>query len=119
MADKGGGAVIIFATFGTRDEAERAGEKLVELRLAARGSVIPTLSSFYYRDGRIFRDHEALLLLKTVADKAEQVEEFIRAESPQEVAEVLVVSVERAMPAYLDWVLAEVSEGAHRTSHTC
>jgi uncharacterized protein involved in tolerance to divalent cations len=42
-------AVIIFATFGSRDEAERAGEKLVEMRLAARGSVVPTLSSFYYR----------------------------------------------------------------------
>jgi periplasmic divalent cation tolerance protein len=109
-------AVIIFATFGSRDEAERMGERLVEMRLAARGSVIPTLSSFYYRDGRIFRDHEALLLLKTLAGKAEQVEEFIRAENPEEAAEVLVVSVERTMPAYLDWVLSEVSEGAHRSS---
>jgi periplasmic divalent cation tolerance protein len=112
----GDGAVIIFATFGSRDEAERTGEKLVEMRLAARGSVIPTLSSFYYREGRIFRDHEALLLLKTVAGKVNQVEEFIRAENPEEVTEFLVVSVERAMPAYLDWVLSEVSEGAHRTT---
>ncbi len=110
------GVVIIFATFGSRDEAERMGEKLVEMRLAARGSVVPTLSSFYYRDGRIFRDHEALLLLKTLADKAEQVEEFIRAENPEDVEEVLVVRVEHAMPAYLDWLVKEVSEGAHRSS---
>ena len=116
MTDSAEVAVIVFATFGTRDEAERAGEKLVEMRLAARGSVIPTLSSFYYRDGRIFRDHEALLLLKTVAGKVAQVEEFIRSENPDEVVEVLVVSVERAMPAYLDWVLKEVSSGAHRST---
>ena len=116
MTETGEIAVIVFATFGTRDEAERAGEKLVEMRLAARGSVIPTLSSFYYRDGRIFRDHEALLMLKTVTGKVAEVEEFIRSENPNEVAEVLVVNVDRAMPAYLDWVLKEVSAGAHRSA---
>ena len=112
-------AVIIFATFGSRDEAERAGEKLVEMRLAARGSVVPTLSSFYYREGRIFRDHEALLLLKTVADKADEVAEFIRQESTQEVPEILVVRVEAGLPAYLEWVLKEVREAEPRGTRTC
>ena len=54
--------VILLVTLGTRDEAERMGEGLVDAGLAARGSVIPTIHSFYREDGRLLLGSEAELV---------------------------------------------------------
>ncbi len=74
--------VLILATFGSRDEAERAGEKLVEQQLATDGAVIPTVHTFHFREGRMHRNHEALLLLKTTFGQAAEVLDQMLAESP-------------------------------------
>lgn len=103
-------AVIIFATFQTRDEAERVGEALVERRLAACGSVIPTVHSFYHWEGKLHREHEALLLIKTAAEKVPEINRFIQAEGTYDTPEVLAVTVEAGLPSYVDWVLSEVRE---------
>jgi periplasmic divalent cation tolerance protein len=111
--------VLIFATLGSRDEAERAGEKLVEMRLAACGSIIPTVHSFYFWEGRMRRNHEALLLLKTTAEKVEEIQDFIQGETAYDLPEVLVVAVESGLPQYLAWLLKEVREGEPRGSASC
>jgi periplasmic divalent cation tolerance protein len=107
-------AVIVFATFQTRDEAEQVGEALVEQRLAACGSVIPTVHSFYYWEGKLRREHEALLMLKTAAEKVPAISDYIRAEGSHETPEVLAVGVDSGLPAYLDWLLSEVRTEGER-----
>src|SRR2546423_14637837 len=102
---------MIFATLGSRDEAERAGEKLVEMRLAACGSIIPTVHSFYFWEGRMRRNHEALLLLKTTREKVAAIEDFIRGETAYDLPEVLVLAVESGVPPDLERVLKEVGAG--------
>jgi len=111
--------VMMFATLGSRDEAERAGEKLVEMRLAACGSIIPTVHTFYFWEGRMRRNHEALLLLKTTREKVAEIEDFMRGETAYEPPDVLVVAVESGLPQYLEWVLKEVREGQPRGSASC
>ncbi len=101
-------AVIVFATFQTRDEAEQVGEAMVERRLAACGSVIPTVHSFYHWEGKLHREHEALLMLKTTRAMVEQVQEFIRAEGSHKLPEVLAVGVDAGLPDYLAWLAGEV-----------
>ncbi|TMF88406.1 MAG: divalent-cation tolerance protein CutA [Chloroflexi bacterium] len=73
---------LILATFGSRDEAERAGEKMVEQQLATDGAVIPTVHTFHFREGRMHRNHEALLLLKTTGGQAAEVLDQLLSESP-------------------------------------
>jgi periplasmic divalent cation tolerance protein len=107
-------AVIVFATFQTRDEAEQVGEALVEQRLAACGSVIPTVHSFYHWEGKLRREHEALLLLKTAAEKVPEIEEYIRTEGSHETPEVLAVGVDAGLPAYLEWLLTDVRTAGKR-----
>lgn len=85
---------LVLATFGTRDEAERAGEKLVEMRLAETGAVIPTVHSFYFLEGRMHRNHEALLLLRTSAERVGEVKDFLRAEGPDTAPESLAVAID-------------------------
>ena len=102
-------AVIVFATFQTRDEAEQVGEAMVEQHLAACGSVIPTVHSFYHCEGKLHREHEALLLLKTTRARLPEVEDFIRREGTYKVPEILAVGVDGGLPEYLEWLVAESS----------
>ena len=71
--------VLIMVTAGGRNDAERIGEGLVEGRLAACCTVIPMVHSFYYEDGQLKREHESLLLIKTVESRSQAVQEYVRA----------------------------------------
>ena len=104
-------AVLVLVTAGSRDEAERLGEGVVESRLAACASVIPVVHSFYRWEGRLQREHEALLLIKTVAEKADAAMAFVREHHSYELPEILRVNVDGGLAAYLDWMQGDVSAG--------
>jgi periplasmic divalent cation tolerance protein len=101
--------VLILVTAGGRNDAERLGEGLVEARLAAYCSVVPTVHSFYYWEGQLKREHEALLLVKTVESRAQAVQEYVRANHAYELPDILQVAIEGGLPAYLQWVADQVT----------
>jgi periplasmic divalent cation tolerance protein len=107
------GAVLLLVSCGGRDEAERLGEAVVQRRLAACGSVVPVIHSFYYWEGKLQREHEALLLVKTSAAKAEAAADFIREQHSYDLPEILQLDVTGGSPKYLAWLLGEL-EGAPR-----
>ena len=100
--------VLIMVTTGGRDDAERLGEALVVDHLAASCTVIPTVHSTYYLDGQLMREHEALLMVKTTAARAEAVKAFVRSRHDHAVPEMLQVAVEAGSPAYLSWLTDQV-----------
>lgn len=97
-------------TTGGRDDAERIGEALVVERLAACCSVVPTVHSFYYWDGQLKREHEALLMIKTLESKAKAVQEFVRTHHDYQVPEVIQLPIEGGNSAYLDWLEGQVAQ---------
>ena len=101
--------VLIMVTAGGRNDAERLGEALVEARIAASCTVIPTVHSFYYEDGQLKREHESLLLIKTVESRAKAVQDYVRANHSYEVPEILQIAIEGGSPAYLKWLADQVS----------
>ena len=101
---------MIMVTAGGRNDAERLGEGLVEARVAACCSVIPMVYSFYYEDGQLKREHESLLLIKTVESRAKAVQEFVRANHSYEVPEIIQIPIEGGLPAYLQWLADQVAE---------
>ena len=103
-------AVLVLVTAGARDDAERLGEGLVVEHLAACCNVIPTVASFYYWDGQLQRDHEALLLIKTLESLAPKVEEYVRSHHTYEVPEILQVPIEGGSSAYLNWLEEQVAK---------
>jgi periplasmic divalent cation tolerance protein len=102
--------VLIMVTAGGRNDAERLGEGLVEAHLAACCSVVPTVHSFYYWEGQLKREHEALLLVKTVESRAQAVQDYVRANHSYELPEILQVSIESGLPAYIQWVADQVAD---------
>ncbi|HEV3406474.1 MAG TPA: divalent-cation tolerance protein CutA [Candidatus Dormibacteraeota bacterium] len=107
MAEK---AVLILVTAGGRDDAERIGEGLIVEHLAASCNVIPTVASFYYWDGQLQRDHEALLLIKTLESLAPKVDEYVRTHHAYEHPEILQVPIEGGSSAYLNWLGGQVAK---------
>ncbi len=103
-------AVLIMVTTGGRDDAERIGEALVVEHLAACCSVVPTVHSFYYWDDQLKREHEALLLVKTLESQAAAVEDFVRSHHDYEVPEILQVPIEGGSSAYLNWLERQVAK---------
>jgi periplasmic divalent cation tolerance protein len=104
--------VLIMVTTGGRNDAERLGEALVVEHLAACCSVISTVHSVYYWQGQLKREHEALLLVKTLASKSVAVQEYVRAHHEYELPEILQINVEGGSAEYLNWLAGQVTEEA-------
>jgi periplasmic divalent cation tolerance protein len=103
-------AVLILVTTGARDDAERLGEALVVEHLAGCCSVVPTVHSIYYWDGQLQREHEALLLVKTLESQAEAVQEFVRSRHEYELPEILQVPIEGGSSSYMSWLEKQVAK---------
>ena len=102
--------VIIMVTTGGRNDAERLGEALVVGHLAACCTVVPMVHSTYYWEGQLRREHESLLLVKTVESRAQAVQEYVRTNHSYELPEILQVPVEGGSPRYLEWLVRQVAE---------
>ena len=103
-------AVLIMVTTGGRDDAERLGEALVVERLAACCSVVPSVHSIYYWEDQLKREHEALLLIKTVEPLAARVQDFVRTHHEYEVPEILQIAIDGGSSAYLTWLEKQVAK---------
>ena len=107
MTDK---AVMIMVTTGGRNDAERLGEGLVVEHLAGCCTVIPMVHSFYYWEGQLKREHESLLLVKTVESRAGAVHEFVRTNHSYQLPEIIQVAIDGGLPSYLQWLADQVAE---------
>ena len=108
MSSNGTGAVLLIARASERAEAERVGEALVERGLAACGSVVPTVHSFFRSEGRLQREHESLLLLWTSAERSAEAQVELSTLNPNRNVEILEVPISGGSAAYLEWLLNEV-----------
>jgi periplasmic divalent cation tolerance protein len=102
-------ALLVFTHLPDRAVAERIAGLLVEQKLAACVSVLSPCRSVYRWKGALQRDEEHPLLIKTTAERYPALEQALRAAHPYELPEIIAVSVERGLPAYLEWVAAETT----------
>lgn len=95
---------ILISTLPDREAAGRIADQLVDERLAACVQILPGLLSVYRWEGAVQKTDESLLLVKTTrpADCQARLAEL----HPYAVPEILVLPVESALPAYLDWAAA-------------
>lgn len=100
-------ALLVFCNCPDNACAERLAGLLIEQRLAACVSVLPTCRSHYRWQGERCIDEEVPLLIKTCTDRYAQVETLLHAEHPYELPEILAVAPTHGLPGYLAWLAAE------------
>ena len=67
-------------------------------------NVVPGLRSIYRYQGSLHDDAEALLLVKTCAGRAREIQAFLGQQHPYELPEFVRIPLAGGSAAYLDWV---------------
>jgi periplasmic divalent cation tolerance protein len=100
-------ALVALCTCPDAHSAERIATALVEERLAACVNRIAGVASVYRWQGKICRDDEHLLIIKTVRERFDALRERIVALHPYELPEVIALDIAAAHAPYLAWIQAQ------------
>src|SRR3982750_643479 len=99
--------LLVLTNLPDRAAAERLAELLVEKHLAACVNILAPCRSVYRWKDAVQHDEEHPMLIKTTAERYPALEQALREGHPYELPEIIAVSVERGLPAYLEWVAVE------------
>lgn len=78
--------------------------KIVAANLAACVQILPQMTSVYMWEGKMQKESEHLLLIKTLPDKYEELERFITANHSYTFPEIVAIGAERVSKPYLAWM---------------
>lgn len=99
--------LLALSTIDTMANAERLADTLVAERLAACVNIIPVATSVYRWNGRVQRDPEHLLIIKTSDTCWDSLCARVRELHPYDCPELIAWPLERGLAAYLNWVIDE------------
>ena len=103
---------LILTTAGSDEQAEAIARALVERRLAACVNIVGQVCSIYRFKGKIEREGEHLLVIKSAARLFPKVRDAIRELHSYEVPEVLAIPIQAGDEAYLAWLGESLVEDA-------
>ncbi len=98
---------FVYITTKDKDEARRIGRDLVERRLAACVNIFDGMNSFYWWEGEVQDDQEAVLIAKTRADLMEDLVDRVKRLHSYDVPCVVGLPIAGGNPDYLAWVRDE------------
>jgi periplasmic divalent cation tolerance protein len=96
--------VLILTTLPAGFDAAAFAEALVDAHLAACVNLLPVMESVYRWDGRVQRDSERQLILKTSRDRVAALWTRVRELHPYDVPEFIVLPIVDGHDAYLQWI---------------
>lgn len=102
-------AIVVLVTTGKRDEAENIANHIVEERLAACCSLLPAVNSIYRWQGKIHRDEEILMIIKTQKHLFERLSHRIKELHSYEVPEIIALPIVVGHGPYLQWISGETA----------
>ena len=96
--------LVVFTTVPNIEEAETLARKIVEAKLAACVQVLPPMKSFYFWKNEIQADTEHLLLIKTLEEKYDDLEKFIKVSHSYDVPEIVALRSANISESYFGWL---------------
>jgi periplasmic divalent cation tolerance protein len=105
-------AIVVVTTVGTEEQAYLIAREIVARRQAACVNILPGMRSIYRWQGKICKDGELLLIVKTMETEFEAVAATIRELHTYELPEILSFTVARGEPSFLEWIVASVDKEA-------
>ena len=98
-------AIVVFITAASGEEATRLADMLVGAHLAACVQILPEMESVYRWQGKIERQSEILLLVKTTRAKFADLEREVRALHSYDIPEIVAVPIISGSASYLKWLI--------------
>ncbi|HTT20139.1 MAG TPA: divalent-cation tolerance protein CutA [Candidatus Sulfotelmatobacter sp.] len=102
---------IVLSTTGSEEEARKIAHHLVEHQLAACVNILPQIQSVYRWQGKVESNREWLLLIKTTAEKFDDVRDAIRELHSYDLPECIAIAIEDGSADYLEWIGESVAAG--------
>lgn len=102
-------AVVVYVTFPSLADAEKAGRAIVARRLAACVNILPGMVSHYWWEGKVERGEEVVALFKTRASLADALAAAVKERHSYTTPAIVTLRVEGGDPAYLAWIMAETA----------
>jgi periplasmic divalent cation tolerance protein len=96
--------VLILTTLPVDADAEAFARTLVDERLAACVNLLPPMKSIYRWEGRVQREAERQVIIKTSRARAAALGERLRELHPYDLPEFVVLSIADGSDAYLRWI---------------
>ncbi len=102
--------IVVLVTMPSAEKAAVIARALVEERLAACASIVPGLRSIYRWEGRVQDDAEALLVIKTVRARFEELRARVVALHEYACPEVIALDIVDGHEPYLRWIGESVAD---------
>ena len=96
--------IVTLCTVPDRESGERIAHALVEERLAACVNLVPGLTSVYRWQGKVEKEAECLLIIKTGVSRFEVLKQRIASLHPSKVPEIIALPIIHGSREYLDWI---------------
>lgn len=105
-------ALVVVTTVGTEEQANLIASELICRRHAACVNIVPGLRSVYRWQGKICRDTEFLLLVKTTEAEYAAVERAILELHSYDLPEILAFKMTRGEGRFLEWIGSSLDKNA-------
>ena len=100
--------VLVLCTCPDEGVAGQIARELVSCGVAACVNRLPAVTSVYRWQGQVLEEPEALLIIKTLTRRLEELEVRLRSLHPYEVPEIIAVPVSAGSAPYLSWLSGQV-----------
>ena len=93
-----------FVTVPNLEEGKKIANLLLESKLAACVNIIPNIVSIYWWEGKITKDNELLLIIKTNEKNCDSIIKKIGDIHSYSNPECVAFKIEKGSKKYLDWI---------------
>jgi periplasmic divalent cation tolerance protein len=101
---------FVYMTAGSKAEAQKIGNALVEGRLAACVNILDNMQSIYRWNERIQQDTEVVLMAKTTDNLVSALIDQVKSLHSYDCPCIVSLPISNGYPPFLDWVQQEVKK---------
>ena len=95
---------VVLVTAPKLTVARKLARGILKNRLAACANLVSGVESHYWWEGKICRDAEILMVMKTSRAKLKVLEKFVLSVHPYDTPEFVVLPIDSGNRRYLKWV---------------
>ncbi len=99
---------LVYVTAPSRPEAEQIAETVVTEKLAACANIFDGVTSIFHWEGKLCRESEAVLILKTTEERVEALTERIKQLHSYDCPCIVALPIEVGNSDFLNWIAKAV-----------
>ena len=97
--------IVVLVTASSEAEAAEIGRAVVEGGVAACANIVPNLTSLFRWEGKLSKEQEVLILIKTRLDLFQDLADIIKRLHSYQVPEIIALPIIEGSSEYLTWII--------------